>query len=416
MKKITMVPVSFILVILFLSSTCSKTQEANLFRVVVSNGSNLAFTDRLVEVDLASLEAPVPDSLLGKMILNPDVPYQLLDDDGDGSPDRLIILTDLEPNGEKTITATAGEEAPLFTTRTQAEISVKTGGAWKDRVYEGGTFENITSLRVPDEHTDHSFDIRYEGPGWESDRVGYRFYLDWRNAVDVFGKTTREMVLQDVGQDGFDSYHEPGDWGMDILKVGESLGLGSIGIWKDGRANRVAETDSIICRIVASGPIYSGIETSYYGWMAGEVKTDARSLLSISAGSRLTRHDFTTSVELDNLCTGIVKDRNAGLLLPEAGGEGWTYIATYGTQSLAGDNLGMAVIFRSGELSEVTQDAHSHVVVLKPSGKTLTYYFLAAWEKEPGGITDKEAFMDYLDETVRRLDNAPSVTLNPRDH
>jgi hypothetical protein len=76
--------------------------------------------------------------------------------------------------------------------RTQAEISVKTGGHFENRKYIGGDFENVNYLRVPDEHTDHSYYIRYEGPGWESDLVGYRFYLDWRNATDVFGKKTPE--------------------------------------------------------------------------------------------------------------------------------------------------------------------------------------------------------------------------------
>ena len=33
------------------------------------------------------------------------------------------------------------------------------------------------------------------------------------------------MVLQDVGQDGYDSYHEMADWGMDVLKVGDAAGV-----------------------------------------------------------------------------------------------------------------------------------------------------------------------------------------------
>jgi hypothetical protein len=243
--------------------------------------------------------------------------------------------------------------------------------------------------------------------------VGYRFYLDWRNAVDVFGKQTEKMVLQNVGQDGFDSYHEPSDWGMDVLKVGESLGLGTIGIWTDGKANRVAVTDSITCRIIANGPIYSEIETNYYGWQAGNVKTDLRSILSISAGSRLTKHQVSTSVTLENFCTGIVSDTSAVVIVPEAQKDGWSYLATWGKQSLANDNLGLAVIYRSDELDEITQDAYSNVIVLKPSGNSLTYYFLAAWEQELIGITSQEAFVKYLEETVNRLDNPPAVEVIP---
>ncbi len=85
---------------------------------------------------------------------------------------------------------------PEYTKRTQAELSHKTGGQFVNREYAGGSFQNVEYLRVPPEHKDHSWFIRYEGPGWESDKVGYRFYLDQRNATDVFGKLTTDMVLQ----------------------------------------------------------------------------------------------------------------------------------------------------------------------------------------------------------------------------
>ncbi len=409
MRMITKTVLSSFL-LLCLITGCKQGTEENLFRVLVSNGSDLEFTDHLFGTNITDLR--VPDSLLKTMNLVSDEahPFQLLDDDRDGVPDKLLFLADLDAREGKSILALPGAETSTFPQRTQAEISVKTGGHWEGREYKGGTFQNLDYLRVPDEHTDHSYYIRYEGPGWESDRVGYRFYLDWRNAIDIFGKKTEKMVLQDVGQDGFDSYHEPGDWGMDILKVGESLGIGSLAIWHDGRANRVAETDSITCEIIASGPIYSEIETNYYGWQAGTLKTDLISRLSITAGSRMTKHEVWTSRELDNLCTGIVIDAVASFLYSE-NAEGWSYMASYGPQSLAGDNLGMAVLYRSEDLIELTEDAYSKVVVLKPSGNVLTYYFLAAWEKEPDGIRTQEEFLRYLNETISRLNNPPEVKL-----
>jgi hypothetical protein len=128
---------------------------------------------------------------------------------------------------------------------TQAELSVKKDGYFENRKYIGGDFVKVDELHVPEEHTDHSYFIRYEGPGWESDKVGYRFYLDWRNGVDVFGKKVNEPILHKVGLDGFDSYHEMQDWGMDVLKVAKSLGVGSIATFENGAARRVDETDHL---------------------------------------------------------------------------------------------------------------------------------------------------------------------------
>ena len=44
--------------------------------------------------------------------------------------------------------------------KTNAEISVKEGGKWNNRKYEGGTFKNVQSLTLDPRHTDHSFDIK----------------------------------------------------------------------------------------------------------------------------------------------------------------------------------------------------------------------------------------------------------------
>lgn len=305
-----------------------------------------------------------------------------------------------------------GSVARNYPKRTQAELSHKVGGHFENRKYIGGTFTNVDSLRVPDEHTDHSWYIRYEGPGWESDKVGYRFYLDWRNGVDVFGKTTTEMVLQKVGQDGFDSYHEMQLWGMDILKVGKALGLGSLALFHEGKAIRVDETDSVISVITENGPVYSAITTDYFGWQVAGQDLDIRSQLSIHAGSRLTQHLVNVQGASENLSTGLTKDKTAKLFTSQGDDGAWGYIATYGPQSLNKDNVGLAVLFRTRDFVEFTEDAHSHVVKLNPSVGRLEYQFLAAWEKEPEGIKNEQQFIEYLNKTAEELARPVALRLS----
>lgn len=380
----------------------------------VRNPAAFARKDAEIIIDLAKLKAQAPefnDKAFVVLHNAQELASQVKDRDDDGNADEIVCVTDFAANETKTLTvryAKSGELSRAYPKRTQAELSHKIGGKFVNRKYEGGTFQNVQALRVPPEHTDHSFFIRYEGPGWESDKVGYRFYLDWRNAIDIFGKKTPNMVLQNVGQDGFDSYHEMSDWGMDVLKVGESLGIGSLAMWHEGKAQRVAQTDSVMCAIVANGAVYSQIQTKYFGWKVGGGAYNVVSNLSITAGSRLTKHEVEIDGDPQNLCTGIVKlDSTVALTAPESNA-GWTYLATYGKQSLVPDKLGMAVLYRKSDLIEVTEDQHSRVVVLKPVAGRLTYYFLGAWEQEPGGIASAEAFAAYLDQTVAELD-APLV-------
>jgi hypothetical protein len=120
----------------------------------------------------------------------------------------------------------------------------------------------------------------------------------------------------------------------------------------------------------------------------------------------LTKQSIQISGEPENLCTGIVKLDSTQLLFSPDTNTGWMYLATYGKQSLANDNLGMAVLYRKSDFIELAEDQHSHVVVLKPQNGRLTYYFLGAWEQELDGIKSAEAFKAYLDAVAAEL-NSP---------
>ncbi len=381
------------------------------FGMTVRNMAPFDRKDEIVSLSPADLPGSValfnPDAAV-VLYRGRELASQAVDENGDGHTDRFFFLSDFKAGEARAFVirfAADGVKNRPYPKRTQAELSRKTGGRFVKRVYEGGVFENVRFLSVPQEHTDHSFFIRYEGPGWESDRVGYRFYLDWRNAIDLFGKKTPDMVLQDVGQDGFESYHAMAGWGQDVLKVGESLGLGSLGMWLNGKAERVAVTDSVFCEITSNGPVSSSIRTLYSGWKIGGKKYRLTSDLSIAAGERLTKHAITMDGNPPNLCTGIVRmDSTIVLNGPSEGG--WSYLATWGRQSLAGDSLGLAVFFRNGDRIQMAEDKHSHVVVLKPKDGELTYYLAGCWEQELDGIRTLGAFNTWLGRTVERL-NAP---------
>jgi hypothetical protein len=411
-----------LLLLFFLFVSCQNQNTVPLkeypesLTVSVQNDSQLSLKDAIITVPIDQLKAKAPAfNPLAFVVLagNQELSSQVVDSDGDRNVDQVLFLTDFVSQQTKEITvrySVNGEKTRNYPKRTQAELSCKVGGQFLNRKYQGGTFQNVQYLRVPPEHTDHSFYIRYEGPGWESDKIAYRFYLDWRNAIDITGKKIPDMVLQNVGLDGFESYHSMSDWGMDVLKVGESLGIGSIAMWTNNKVERVSVTDSVTCQILSNGSIYSQIQTRYYGWKVGEERYNLTSDLSIIAGSRLTKNSLLINGEAPNLCTGIVKLENADFIQSADSSSNWSYIATYGKQSLANDNLGMAVLFQKKDFQQLTEDSLSHVVVLKPTQGKLDYYLLAAWEQEPNGIKNKADFTDYLNTVVQNFNHPLIVT------
>jgi hypothetical protein len=286
--------------------------------------------------------------------------------------------------------------------KTYAEISVKEGGKWEGRKYVGGTFKNVEKLKLAKQHTDHSFDIRYEGPGWESNNVGYRLYLDWRNAIDIFGKKTETIVLPHVGQDNFDSYHEMSDWGADILKAGKGIGIGSIDRYLNKERLHFYEVDSTIAK-VENKPNSSSVKVQYYGWKTASDKIDFTSELTINPNQRYTKHTIHPSKEIAGICTGIVKQKNTELLKKLSQNKKWAYVATYGTQSLVPDNLGMAIFYEINTVENLVDAEFDYLLVFKPRRKPTSFYFLGAWEQEPNGIKTKEAFLSYLDQKLKEL-------------
>lgn len=379
------------------------------FRVSVVNPLNAARSNEMIFIPAAGIQQRVKD-------FNPKA-FVVLDNNNTelasqyNSKDKLnegivLVLDELKAGEQRELSVRYKKEGVFersYIKRTQAELSHKTGGAWKNREYVGGTFKNVDYLRVPPDHKDHSWFIRYEGPGWESDKVGYRLYLDQRNATDVFGKKVSEMVLQQVGQDGFDSYHEMQPWGMDVMKVGPSLGLGSIGAWSNGKITRVEKTDSADCRILENGSEYASFLTNYFGWKVADRRYTVKSQISIHAGTRLTKTLLLLDQDADSLCTGIVKDKNATLLSSEGDASSFGYLATWGKQSLNNDELGLAVFFDPKSIVAFSEDTRSHVVTLKSSDKTLAYYFLGAWSQETDGINNEDDFRKYISHTAQRL-------------
>ncbi|TRZ46209.1 DUF4861 family protein [Robertkochia solimangrovi] len=305
-------------------------------------------------------------------------------------------------NSSETVTEMMAETTADLP-KTYAEISIKEGGEWVGRKYEGGDkFVNVDSLTVPASHTDHSYYIRYEGPGWESNKIGYRLYLDWRNAIDIFGKLKEDMILDQVGQDNFDSYHEMSDWGADILKAGKSLGVGSLARFYEGATVHFNEVDSTKAK-VANYADHSAVDIAYYGWQTPEVKTDLSSELSIKPDSRLTKHHFVTSEPVEGLCTGIVKFEGIDLIKKQSEDGKWACIATWGEQSLVPDKLGMVVFYQTDEVDRIQDSEFDHLIIFKPTTEPITYYLAGAWEKEPGGITSAEEFDTWLNETLSEL-------------
>ncbi len=122
-------------------------QPAPVATLEVSNPSEFARPDTLVSLTLNELG--VSAGPLQVWEGDTALPTQLVDDDGDDRPDRLVFLTRLDAAATHNYVIDRNVAELDVTPRTHAEVSIKEGGEWQDQVYVGGTFKNVEHVTTP---------------------------------------------------------------------------------------------------------------------------------------------------------------------------------------------------------------------------------------------------------------------------
>ncbi len=365
---------------------------------------------------LESLYGPISEGTIP--LLNDStgqvIPAQADDMDQDGSWDELAFVYDFPATStiDIQISFVAPSAIPAFTDRTNVRFGVKQ----PDEKYIDVTYE-----KRPDDHTKANPTIGYqmEGPAWENDLVAFRTYFDPRNGYDIFGKKTSRMVLDSVGLVG--NYHELQDWGMDILKVNNSLGAGAIGVMMEDKIERLGKTDSAKYQLIAEGPIRSVFNLIYEGWELDEEKINATNQISIWAGQRNYQSEVTLSgFEGEKvLVTGIVNILSDSLIYMDHN-EGYVTIATHAPQAFLGEYLGMAIMVQKADLIVTGEAPDSgpgvtetyYVNLYARSGIPVPFYFYSAWEYENPEFRNVDSFVEYLEKEAEFRNN-PIEVVNP---
>lgn len=332
------------------------------------------------------------------------VPCQADDLNSDGTWDELFGLTDLPAGGRQVLSIRFVDQSdlPAFETRTNLRLGAADHPGFPELTrasrLSGVGYHNYGGV------TGSAFQM--EGPAWENDKVGFRNYFDQRNGMDIFGKMVPEMVLDSVGIPGSSSYHEPAAWGMDILKVGTSLGAGAIGYMIHDSIYRVGDNGAGTYEALFEGPQRSRFKLSYTGWSISEETVDVDHQIEITAG----RHYYQGSVTYSGteskmaLVPGIVNINSDRLHVVEASPD-HSALITLDAQAEDGSMLAMALLVPSsvlmshGEAPEqgegVTQTYYA-VLDAAPE-EVISYRFYSLWEKEDPRWASLNQVVAYLE-------------------
>lgn len=399
--------------------------------LVIENNTVVSLTDKPVGVKRSGLKR-VPDGKWFPLVLSSNrdtIAVQLDDLDGDKQWDELFFVADFPAHTKNTYTLKWVPRQPLYPTRTSVRFGKRMSAA---APVQPATEETLHMRELPKSLGFQRYQT--DGPSWENDKVGFRHYLDGRNAKDVFGKLRSEISPESVGINANgaveDNYHVMAPWGRDVLAVGNSIGIGGIalvegdqlyrlGVTVDDTVNNVEKTDF---RIVSEGPVRSVLQFNYHNWKPVEGRSyAAEETVSIWPG--MYAYENTVKVSglrgSENLAIGMVSINTVKEPTELKLGNGWVALLSHDKHTYnkewwlglalivpAEDYLGWMQAPRTGKLS------NSYFARLKiRNDQPVRYYAVAAWELSDKGFANPAYFETYVRNLIAQLSADLRVSL-----
>lgn len=392
---------------------------AQTFKVEVSNPSNTDRKDVPVVVDLHKTLKKKAATVLSAEVTAPTltgqgsglIPCQLDDLDGDLIPDELCFVCDVPARSAATFEVVCSAVSPQkdYSPRTAAFMKV-----W-DRKYR---YPYINSIEYQGRNEPlATYDAIYgHGAQWESELVGFRVYMDHRQSIDIYGKPTPQLVLD---QTNFYSTREDiaEGRGCDILFAGPSVGAGSFRGYLNGQPTYVDEVEARGQRVLASGPVRAIVEVTDRNWSYDGRRLQMRQLYTLYAGHR----DVVVDIQLAgadvnrlSFCTGVQKLEleNEGLMdrtTPLVGSWGKNVPDKAAEDLVEGVGLGVSV--ETKYLKSKKEDAYNYLTILRPVDGRIRYHLAICALMERDGFRDSRSWFDWLRQWQTELNHPCTIKI-----
>jgi pectinesterase len=375
-------------------TACAQGTAAN---VRVENTSGIERPDETIGLPWAEVRSRVRGAAAGHVRVldasGSEVVSQVVDDDGDGTPDELIFQGSFFPGEAKRFVVDNGVPKATYP---------------KARVYATHTMPR-------------------DDMAWESDRIGFRTYGQglWKvdsllsSGIDVWVKRTRDPIVEKWYAKGHDAYHIDTGEGADFFDVGQTLGAGGTAIWRNGKMYRAANFKS--WKIIANGPVRTIFEMYYEPWDAEGLRVSETKRIALDAGSNLNkatsifRVEGATSGSADiPYVIGLVKRR--GMIGSESSAREWAWLSGWGPVSPKDGGhgeLGTVVMMPRARVEEWKESSdHYFAVAHAKSGEPVVHYIGAGWT-DSGDFRGVADWWSYLDRFAQRLATPVVVSWTP---
>lgn len=405
-------------------------QQKQITKVTLTNATAIELTEKAVSISRSVIDNKLNRKGFPQLTFAGElIPSQVNDLDGDGRWDELFLVTHFLAKEKKIIELKWVKKAPQFPIRTSVRFGKREA---KNLPVQPAKEEVLLANQV---HKKLGFQkYQTDGPTWENDKIGFRHYLDGRNAKDVFGKKLPAITPENVGinADGAveDNYHTMWDWGRDIFPVGNSAGLGGYALLVGDEINRlgIITTDTLnniektTFKIVAEGPENSVLSYKYQNWLASGNKYQVKETTSIWPGM----YGYKNTVSVEGLKGNeilLIALSNINNQKPLQVVEVGNFICLIQHDNLGYNRewiMGTAIIVpKEGfegyiEAPKTGQLTNSYLAKFKvDNNEPISYYAVAAWELSADkNFKEATYFNKYVTHLAQQLSTEINITIN----
>ncbi|MGC3976956.1 MAG: DUF4861 family protein [Paludibacteraceae bacterium] len=253
-------------------------------KITIKNPSTLLRNNELVELDFKTVKEKLAlkegEEFIIRNAGGTQIPYQIT---SNGCCKETLLLFPATVNGKGSVTYT---------------ITKGTPEKFVSKVYGRLVLE------------------RKDDFAWENDKIAFRVYGpalqatgEISSGIDVWVKRTENLVVNkwyanDLA--GKQSYHNDNGEGLDMYKVGPTLGAGASTPWLDDKF--WFSKNFVSCDVLDNGPLRMTVKLKYAPFSAGSVEVTETRIISLDAGSQLNKISILYEFNAASLpiVTGIV--------------------------------------------------------------------------------------------------------------
>lgn len=261
-----------------------------------------------------------------------------------------------------------------------------------------GKHPRIVSITYPGDANllDMYNSIYGHGAVIENPWVAYRVYLDNRQSLDLYIKSTPRVELDVTGFYTTPEQMQQG-YGCDVLWAGKSIAAGSFRGYRNGTPLTIDTVASRTQTVISP----SEIEVSDKDWIFNGHPIQMTQRYSVKPSTR----DLFVEIELkgykpgDVFATGIQKleSDNKGFILPTGVAGSWGSNVPDKNHPELVEQVGLGIVVNPENIVRTLEDELNYLVLVKPDkeGK-IRYRVVAAGDREQSGFKSADAWLKHV--------------------